>query len=550
MRSPRFALLTTLLAALPASAQLGIHPRQLELTTDQDCEFFAGVATSAPQPPLEFEVDPGGGTIVNLGGGKAYYKPPIVVFDGEETFTVRVRLANQLEVVDEAKVTVRNGTVMGRIMESGDGQGKSWKEPSMCLLAGDPAQPGFTLERRGVDMRFRAVQGMVHVPDHPTSPDLLRGQWLLLDQDTGLVQVLADSGRAWTWVGSRVQMRGASFTDGQGAKAGLAGPAHLALVPGQGNDSKGWRAYFTDHLGQTIRFLDAKGAVTTLAGQAMQEGYRNGPLNVAQFAHPTGIAAAADGTLYVADTDNHCIRMIKDGKVSTFAGRTNTTFQTDGNKGTFLFPNALALDEPKGVLYVTDACTVRGVRLQDRRVFTVAGRLCAQGEGQDDCEGFEEWLDGKAPGSLAGVRCFRYPCYLILRGRHLYVVDRGNHTIRKLGLDDGTLVTVAGNPAGHENDGWDEGRRTIRCGLLPNGKPLNPGERAALGLPNSLAFGPDGECIVSLGHCIAALSLDGRKEWTQARMAEREDSVRARMGRQNRVEHKAQAEPFDEKAGK
>jgi len=44
-------------------------------------------------------------------------------------------------------------------------------------------------------------------------------------------------------------------------------------------------------------------------------GYVEGPVAEAQFGHPRGVAVTDEGVIYVADTDNHAIRMIKDGRV-------------------------------------------------------------------------------------------------------------------------------------------------------------------------------------------------------------------------------------------
>jgi len=68
-----------------------------------------------------------------------------------------------------------------------------------------------------------------------------------------------------------------------------------------------------------IRVLDRNG-VTTIAGAA-GDGYADGPPTHARFSTPSGVAIAADGALFVADTGNHRIRRIApDGEVSTVAG--------------------------------------------------------------------------------------------------------------------------------------------------------------------------------------------------------------------------------------
>ena len=61
-----------------------------------------------------------------------------------------------------------------------------------------------------------------------------------------------------------------------------------------------------------------------LSGQAVEDGdgylggFANGKAENAKFARPEGVLAAADG-IYVADSGNAAVRLIKDGRVTTFA---------------------------------------------------------------------------------------------------------------------------------------------------------------------------------------------------------------------------------------
>ncbi len=53
--------------------------------------------------------------------------------------------------------------------------------------------------------------------------------------------------------------------------------------------------------------------MTTWAGNPGYDpgGHRDGPAAQARFNHPAAVAVASDGTLYVADQDNNCIRVIR-----------------------------------------------------------------------------------------------------------------------------------------------------------------------------------------------------------------------------------------------
>lgn len=111
---------------------------------------------------------------------------------------------------------------------------------------------------------------------------------------------------------------------------------------------------------QVIRMVDPAGNATTIAGQRFQEGYVDGLGMDAQFKFPTALAAAPDGTLFVADSVNNCIRRIGPGpdyEVTTVAGacgEDGALVDGDGLAARFKNPQGLALTED-GTLYVADA---------------------------------------------------------------------------------------------------------------------------------------------------------------------------------------------------
>lgn len=114
-----------------------------------------------------------------------------------------------------------------------------------------------------------------------------------------------------------------TFADGKGAAAKFNEPQGLAI------DNEG-NLYVADTGNQRIRKVSPDGVVTTLAGSGnvlidrttyVEGGYRDGDGKTARFNFPVGLAVGKDKTVYVADSLNHCIRVISpEGKVSTLAG--------------------------------------------------------------------------------------------------------------------------------------------------------------------------------------------------------------------------------------
>ncbi|MBU6428956.1 MAG: SMP-30/gluconolactonase/LRE family protein, partial [Cyanobacteria bacterium REEB65] len=91
------------------------------------------------------------------------------------------------------------------------------------------------------------------------------------------------------------------YSDGRGPAALFRDPEGLAI------DSDG-TLYVADAGNNRIRRVDSDGVVETVAGS--QRGWYDGPQGQARFDEPTGIALDRRGSIFVADTDNHCLRVI------------------------------------------------------------------------------------------------------------------------------------------------------------------------------------------------------------------------------------------------
>lgn len=127
------------------------------------------------------------------------------------------------------------------------------------------------------------------------------------------------------------------FADGDLRSAKFNEPTALVL------DAKG-NLIVSDSGNQRIRYIDLQqGKVTTLAGGGQAAAnkelhvpgdFADGSASNARFNFPMGLALTEEGGLLIADSQNHAIRYLRDGQVSTIAGASGrTTGNADGIEG-------------------------------------------------------------------------------------------------------------------------------------------------------------------------------------------------------------------------
>ena len=189
--------------------------------------------------------------------------------------------------------------------------------------------------------------------------------------------------------------------------------------------------YVTDSNNHSVRqIVINSGKVTTLAGRTGESGRADNVGKDARFFIPEGITT--DGShLYIADTHNHAVRMIKisSGEVTTIAGTSGTPgFLNDvGIKSQFYFPKGITTDGKN--LYVADFGNhlIRKIVLKNGLVSTLAGVAIIEGANMDQ-ENYR----------------FNYPSGITSDGRYLYVADTLNRTIRRVSIASGEVSLVAG----------------------------------------------------------------------------------------------------------
>ena len=187
-----------------------------------------------------------------------------------------------------------------------------------------------------------------------------------------------------------------------------------------------------DQLNHRIRRISGAGTVSTLAGTGVA-GFADGPgTTTAQFNNPSSFAVEISGNIIVADKGNHRIRRITpSGIVSTIAGSTQGFADGNGTAAQFDGPTDVTIDAA-GNLYVTDMNNHRIRRISTSGdVSTLAGSA----------------TPGNVDGTGAAAQ-FNQPAGIIrdITGT-LYVVDRGNHRIRRV-TQAGVVTTIVGSTQG------------------------------------------------------------------------------------------------------
>ncbi len=179
-----------------------------------------------------------------------------------------------------------------------------------------------------------------------------------VDLATGLISTFAGSGRP----AGRVD-RSRIGDGGPAARAVIVGTRAVA-VDGLGN------TYICEREGNAIRKVDARGVISTFAGTGAR-GYSGdgGPALRATFDGPKGVRCDREGNVYVVDTENHAIREVEaaSGRISTVAGghRGGDGDGGDATKAGLDRPHGCVV-APDGTLYIADSNNHRVRRVTPR----------------------------------------------------------------------------------------------------------------------------------------------------------------------------------------
>jgi len=244
---------------------------------------------------------------------------------------------------------------------------------------------------------------------------------------------------------SSVAGDGSFLTSGDGGSATSAGVQPQAVAV-----DKSGNLYIA--AGNQVRMVDSQGNISTVVNASGAAGFSGdgGSAVQAVLDNPQDLTTDSDGNLYIADSDNHRIRKVSGGTISTIAGsgqvypQSNGSFSGDGGLATsanLSFPSGVAFDSDGNLLIAdTGNSAIRLLNTTTGDISTVAGTPTKQGFGGDTGLATSALLSG--PLGIAADQSGNF-----------YISDTSNNVIRMVDAF-GIISTIAGdNHAGFGGDG-------------------------------------------------------------------------------------------------
>ncbi len=304
--------------------------------------------------------------------------------------------------------------------------------------------------------------------------------------------------------------------NGEGGFSGDGGPASQAQINspvGQAAQPGGRLAidprtdelYIADTFNHRIRMIDSAGYIRTVVGNgaAGYSGDGGDPL-AASLNTPSDVEIGPDGTMYIADTMNHVIRMVSADRklISTFAGTGERGFAGDGGAA-----DEAQLDRPYGIclsltgdLYVADTYNHRIRKITQDTIVVDPGD---HGSGFSEVEVIpctdevgsictyagtgERGFNGDGLDRRQTALYWPFDIEFTPSGR-IYVVDWNNHKIRRIRSDD-TFEIVLGADIGDGPPDFSD--------LIPPGAPAI---ETNLNHATDLLEMPNGDLLVTVWH--------------------------------------------------
>ncbi len=195
---------------------------------------------------------------------------------------------------------------------------------------------------------------------------------------------------------------------------------------------------------------DGEFVVKTVAGIPEKSGYKDGSIDSALFSSPHGVLVGEDGALVVIDIGNAKLRLIKDGMVSTIAGKSDN----DPLKVDFFYPiditfdgtDILIADAGNHKLFrVTPGVSAETIQLTDTLntphgiAVDDAGNIYIADMGTNrilkiDKKGIFSTLV-EATADTTKVTSLDKPAAVLYDNGYLWIADLNNHQIKRLRIE-------------------------------------------------------------------------------------------------------------------
>ena len=177
--------------------------------------------------------------------------------------------------------------------------------------------------------------------------------------------------------------------NGQFSSFGDGGPAFLAALsyPRDAAADAAGNVYIAERIGNRVRRVSTDGTIVTVAGTGSTGSTGDGgAATSARLARPNGVAVDAAGNIYIADTNNHRVRMVTPGGIiTTVAGNGVMGFAGDDGAATaasLWSPYAVAVDAA-GNLFIADYGNLRVRKVTSAGVISTVAGSGAFGYGGD-----------------------------------------------------------------------------------------------------------------------------------------------------------------------
>jgi len=240
------------------------------------------------------------------------------------------------------------------------------------------------------------------------------GSIYFVDRFNARIRKIHPSGTITTVAGNGAF--GFSGDGGPATSARLASPWDVAV-------SADGSLYIADQSNSRIRKVDPAGIITTVAGNGSFSFCGDGgPATSACLAGPRGVAVAADGSVYIADTGNQRIRKVGSaGIITTVAGSGLGGFSGDGGTAT-----SARLNNPVSVAVAADGSFFIGDQINNRirKVDPTGVITTAAGDGTFGFAG-----DG---GPATSARLANPANIALATDGSLFIADPNNNRIRRV----------------------------------------------------------------------------------------------------------------------